>query len=659
MAKGKGSGADKSRQDAGRNDGGDNTGRRDPITIDLQAASVRVEPREGETPQPTNPDPAPETVATGATAPEAAPAEATEAETTAAGATHAATSGTAHPASETPADPAPASPETVTEASASSEPLNPSTIEATTADASASPDASIGASAETSSEARPSATTAPVAAEQKPGLAMPIAAALVGGVLGLGAAWGLAASGNWPGAGGSGTTGAPADVAALEKKIADLSARPTTGAAVDLTPIEKRLAELDAALKALPKVEPAAVDAARSAAADNAKAIEARAADLAALRSRVEAIETKPAPPPSPTKTEYDAAIAKLTQSVTDAGTKATADLASARAALEEANGDLKARMGVFESDARALSKRLLDASAATQANLQSFTDEQKKAMERLQGRIASLEDVRATVDGALTRITAVEAFASDIKALASGQQQAGTKIADLGQRVATIDTIKADVGKAVDGIAQKTDAIDGRVAALGTTVGKLEAWTKDGAAARRDAILAVSLGALRAAVDAGRPYQGELDTATGIAGGSVELKPLAPFAATGVSTPAKLAADFKAIAPAILDVTEPKPVGNEAGVFGAIFNNATRVVRIRPEGEAAGSGPGAIVARIEAKLGKGDFAGAAAEWDALPDAGKRVSEAWAQALKARVAADKALTAVTGAVLAKLSQPSQ
>ena len=657
MAKGKGSGADKSRQDAGLSEGGETAGRRDPITIDLQAASVRVEPRAGEAPQSSSPETAP----AGSATPEAAPAaHAVPNETPSADDARAEPVGAAEPAPgmSLHADAAPA--EAARDASVSSEPDHPAATATTMTDAPTSPHASIGASAESSSDApRSSATVASVVPEQKPGLATPIAAALVGGVLGLGAAWGLAASGNWPGTGGSAVTGSSADVAALEKKIAELSARPTTGAAVDLAPIEKRLAELDAALKALPKVEPAIVEAARTAAADNAKAIEARAADLAALRSRVEAIETKPAPPPSPTKTEYDAAIAKLTQSVTDAGTKATADLASARAALEEANGDLKARMGVFESDARALSKRLLDASATTQANLQSFVDDQKKAMERLQGRIASLEDVRATVDGALTRLTAVEAFANDIKALANGQQQTAAKIADLGQRVATIDTIKADVGKAVDGIAQKTDAIDGRVAALGTTVGKLEAWTKDGAAARRDAILAVSLGALRAAVDAGRPYQGELDTATGIAGGSVELKPLAPFAATGVSTPAKLAADFKAIAPAILDATEPKPVGNEAGVFGAIFNNATRVVRIRPEGEAAGTGPGAIVARIEAKLGKGDFAGAAAEWDALPDAGKKVSEAWAQALKARVAADKALTAVTGAVLAKLSQPSQ
>ena len=64
---------------------------------------------------------------------------------------------------------------------------------------------------------------------------------------------------------------------------------------------------------------------------------------------------------------------------------------------------------------------------------------------------------------------------------------------------------------------------------------------------------------------------------------------------------------------------------------------SAMSVVKVRPVGNVEGEGPDAIVARMEVKLQNGDLKGAALEWESLPEAARKASEAFKTKLDARI----------------------
>ncbi len=84
-------------------------------------------------------------------------------------------------------------------------------------------------------------------------------------------------------------------------------------------------------------------------------------------------------------------------------------------------------------------------------------------------------------------------------------------------------------------------------------------------------------------------------------------------------------------------------------------MDSARSLVRVRPTGNVAGTGRGAIVARIEAALNGGDLKAAEAEWDSLDDTAKAASKSWADSLKARIAVNGALADLSSALTASLT----
>jgi hypothetical protein len=106
------------------------------------------------------------------------------------------------------------------------------------------------------------------------------------------------------------------------------------------------------------------------------------------------------------------------------------------------------------------------------------------------------------------------------------------------------------------------------------------------------------------------------------------------------------LAERFAALAPELL--RGPDPGG---GIFSRLVANATRLVEIRPIGEPEGLSVGAVVARAENKLGRGDLAGALAEVERLPEAGKVAASGWIVAAKLRVDAERIVRQITDTTL--------
>src|SRR5262249_18563119 len=77
----------------------------------------------------------------------------------------------------------------------------------------------------------------------------------------------------------------------------------------------------------------------------------------------------------------------------------------------------------------------------------------------------------------------------------------------------------------------------------------------------------------------------------------------------------AVLAREFSELAPSL----EPPGAPPREGVLARLQMNAEKLIRVRRVDEPAGTDPGAIVARAEAKAWRGDIAGAASELDSLP----------------------------------------
>ena len=122
----------------------------------------------------------------------------------------------------------------------------------------------------------------------------------------------------------------------------------------------------------------------------------------------------------------------------------------------------------------------------------------------------------------------------------------------------------------------------------------------------------------------------------------------------------------FDERADAILAATRPAPAptGDAAApdtatdLLGKFLTSAKTLVRVQPTGPVEGNDAAAIVSRIRAALGSGDLARALEEWQALPDAGKAAATDWADAVKARIEADRMVAEMVERVLSSLAAPA-
>jgi hypothetical protein len=279
------------------------------------------------------------------------------------------------------------------------------------------------------------------------------------------------------------------------------------------------------------------------------------------------------------------------------------------------------------------------------------------KALDEVAGRVAKLEATGAAPpqgagDGALAgRVAALE---TELKTMAE-------TVGVLGRRdeealaAAREARVRADASAAeLAELAQKPPAAIDRseFETLANRVAAVEQSAKTAARDDRALRLALAATALNAAVERGDAFAAELATVKALGGDPKLVATLEPFARAGVPTAATLARQFSALAPALQAAGAPPP----EGVLGRLQANAEKLVRIRRVDEAPGSDGAAIVARSEAKAGRGDLAGAAAELGELPPNARAPAEAWIKSAQARLAAIDASRRLAADALSGLSK---
>lgn len=271
---------------------------------------------------------------------------------------------------------------------------------------------------------------------------------------------------------------------------------------------------------------------------------------------------------------------------------------------------------------------------------------EEASALATLNARVAKIETraaesttpQSAPIDPALKdRLKAVEA------SLASLRENVTTLRAQAEKTVVDVNAVKATRSDSSSAPVVDLSAIEARL-------GKIERATAELAAVppsrpqpvaplpdpRLKQVAAAS--ALDQAVRSGAPFATSLAAVKGFAGADA-LKPLEPFAASGIPDAASLLRELLTL----LSRLEPKqaeaPAAN--GILDRLQHSAMKLVRIRRV-DAAGDDVAAVAARAKAAAQRDDIGAARRELAALPPAARAPVQPWLDKLAAR---DAALTA--------------
>ncbi len=267
-------------------------------------------------------------------------------------------------------------------------------------------------------------------------------------------------------------------------------------------------------------------------------------------------------------------------------------------------------------------------------------------------GAPADLSGVRNEISQLSSRITQAE-----------GKQQPAPDLAPLNERIGKLETsagelrgelaelkklaetlANAPTAAEVASLNRRLAAIEERVVALATPKAETPRETPQPAEI-------VALGSLRDTIAAGAPFARELNAVrTILKDRSAELAPFEKFAADGLPTVAALAKRFEPLASKIAN---PPPA--DGGVVTRLWNNATRMIEVRPVGEPAGNEPGAVVARMETKLGRGDLAGALDEAKALSPQAREIAKDWLETAERRRDAEALIKNLINAALASIA----
>ncbi len=241
----------------------------------------------------------------------------------------------------------------------------------------------------------------------------------------------------------------------------------------------------------------------------------------------------------------------------------------------------------------------------------------------------SEIASLRQEIDVLKQRPAGDPAMAGRIQALEQAQEQAQNSgpSDEMQQRLAALDKQLQDLRSTAETTAAGNTDLTRR---LGEAETRLNDRGPEEKMAR-----AVAAAALKAAIDRGGPFEPELQTFANVAGDDPAATQLRDFARTGVPSRAELQRDVGPAADAMLEAAvQPDP--NQS--FAArLFSSALSVVKVRQVGHVEGSTPDAVIARIEDSVRNGDLAGAAREWNALPDPAKAAGDTFKRKLDARV----------------------
>jgi hypothetical protein len=202
--------------------------------------------------------------------------------------------------------------------------------------------------------------------------------------------------------------------------------------------------------------------------------------------------------------------------------------------------------------------------------------------------------------------------------------------------------------------------AINDRLAKIEAAARTLSAETAQRNAAPVDdpqlrRVVAASL--LDVSVRAGEPYAAALAAAKPFAANADALKPLEPFAATGVPNTNALNRELLALLPKLSPAQENSTTGS--GIVDRLQAGAARLVRIERTDAVAGNDRNAIVSRVTAAAMRNDIAEARRELKTLAPADRAAAQAWIDKADARDAALAASRQFAADAMGAFTKPAQ
>jgi hypothetical protein len=310
------------------------------------------------------------------------------------------------------------------------------------------------------------------------------------------------------------------------------------------------------------------------------------------------------------------------------------------------------------------VNKAAVDALAARIANVESKAaapQSNNAAIDALTARVASVESKAAA--------PAVAAPAAPDPALAAQIGSLQKSVATLRDELAAARAQSEKVAAAVNDVksAPRETPPPPDLSAINERLAKIEAAAKTLSAetAQRNAapvddpqlrrVVAASL--LDVSVRAGEPYAAALSAAKPFAGNADALKPLEPFAATGVPNTNALNRELLALLPKLSPPPENATTGS--GIVDRLQASAARLVRIERTDAVAGNDRNAIVSRVTAAAMRNDIAEARRELKTLAPADRATAQAWIDKADARDAALAASRQFAADAMAALGKPAQ
>lgn len=280
-----------------------------------------------------------------------------------------------------------------------------------------------------------------------------------------------------------------------------------------------------------------------------------------------------------------------------------------------------------------------------------------------LAGRVAGAEAQTKALGDSLAALT------RRVDDLAAAAQ---TALAEAKSAVAAAEAAKDAAKEAAKNAApsaaqsglQRSDieAVESRVAALQNAMKSLDADLAQRASSSNadDRVMrrAIAAEALRAAVERGAPFAGELAAVKALGADPKSIAALDPFAAQGLVGTAELGREFAALAPALDRAIEP--ASSNTSLLAALESRAQKLVRITPVGTSAppaGDDAAAVIGRLNADAARGDIDAALAEIAKLPDEARALAQGWADKAGARQAALAQSRRIAAEALTALAKP--
>jgi hypothetical protein len=306
---------------------------------------------------------------------------------------------------------------------------------------------------------------------------------------------------------------------------------------------------------------------------------------------------------------------------------------------------------------------------------------------------VAALEQRLAKLEGAprpAPDTKLIAAMEDRIATLEDSERANASKLSQLSDRVAELDTSIESLGKTAEkgGSVADAAAIAGMEKAIAELKAKLNALAEaelgdatvsqpelatlierlnkleavlpelagtidKEATGAKSAALAIAFANLRAAVSDGRPYAAELDTITALAPALGDLGVLPAYAEKGIPTVPELARAFAETSDQAL-AAPAAPA--DASVVDSLIASAESLVTIKRIDEApAGEGAEATLSRAQKALDHDDLAIAVKEVETLQGKPREAFASWLGEARARISAGEALTRLEGALLISLS----